>query len=220
MKNTTCNGVIQLLNRGAKFIDISMELNQKTVVWREDEPPKLINMASIEKEGCNFSWLSFSSHAGTHVDAPYYLFADKWSSEEIPLQRFIGECEVVDLSDLSCDVIAAHHLPAKFKSERVLLKTKNSLDPMEKYNPLHVCLSLEAAEHIIKQGVLTLGYDYQSFEREGKNKLHALFLKNSITLLDNLRLAAVCSGIYWLIALPLKVTGIDAAPLRAVLVSA
>ena len=89
---------------------------------------------------------------------------------------------------------------------------------MKAYNPRHVAMSVDAADYLIAKGVTTIGYDYQSFEREGKNVLHTILLAKSVTVIDNLRLGHVPPGNYTLICLPLKVTGIDAAPARAILV--
>jgi kynurenine formamidase len=38
---------------------------------------------------------------------------------------------------------------------------------MEKYNPLHVALSNEAAKYLRDLDIALIGYDYQSFERNG-----------------------------------------------------
>ena len=83
-----------------KIIDISMELNEKTVVWVDDEQPKLIPIARIPNAPINFTWLDFGSHAGTHIDAPYYLFNDKWKSDEVPFEILMGKAQVIDLTEV------------------------------------------------------------------------------------------------------------------------
>lgn len=195
-----------------------MDLNEKTVVWTQDPQPKLKPICRIPQEGCNFTWLDFGAHAGTHVDAPFYLFSDKWTADQIPFERLIGKCQVVDLTEVE-DMIEVKHLEKhKLTQKMVLLKTKNSFDSMKKYNPKHVAMTPEAAEYLIKKGITTVGYDYQSFERDGENVLHRIFLEKSITLIDNLRLKNTKGKEYYLICLPVKVTGIDGAPSRAILI--
>jgi len=201
-----------------KIIDISMDLNEKTVVWLQDSPPKLKPICRIPKEGCNFTWLDFGAHAGTHIDAPFYLFSEKWTADQIPFERLIGKCQVLDLTEVE-DMIEVEHLKEKLLTQKIiLLKTKNSFDPMKKYNPKHVAMTPEAAEYLIGKGITTVGYDYQSFERNGENILHRIFLEKSITLIDNLRLKDAKDKEYYLICLPVKVTGIDGAPSRAILI--
>jgi arylformamidase len=201
-----------------KVIDISMDLNEKTVVWTADPQPKLIPICRQPEADCNFTWLDFGAHAGTHVDAPYYLYKDKWTCDQIPFNRLMGECQVLDMTEIA-DMIDASDLKAKqINKNIVLIKTKNSYDAMHAYNPKHVAITVAAAEYLVQMGVTTLGYDYQSFEREGKNAVHDVFLSRSITLVDNLRLRDAEAKTYLFICLPVKLTGIDGAPARAILI--
>lgn len=194
-----------------------MDLNEKTVVWREDPQPELRPVARLPKDACNFTWLSFSTHAGTHVDAPFYLFSDKWTADAIPFERLIGCCQVIDVSDVTDTITAADLKKHPLKEKMVLLKTRNSFDQLLGYNRNHVAMDVGAAEYLIAQGITTLGYDYQSFERDGANVLHRMFLERSITLIDNLRLKDAEEKTYQLTCLPLKLTGVDGAPARAIL---
>jgi len=200
-----------------KIIDISMELNEKTVVWIEDRQPELKPIARIPEAPVNFTWLSFGAHAGTHIDAPWYLFNDKWKSDEVPLEVLMGDCQVLDLTGVKDTITVEDLKKHPITSKRILLKTQNSFDEMIKYNPHHVDLSVEAAKYLKDFGIILIGYDYQSFERGGGNKIHEVFMAENIVCLDNLRLKAAEEKTYKLICLPIKVTGIDAAPARAIL---
>lgn len=201
-----------------KIIDISMELNEKTIVWVDDDQPKLIPVARKPEAPINFTWLDFGSHAGTHIDAPFYLFNEKWKSDEVPFEILMGDCQVIDLCDVD-DFITVDDLKKHdITSSRILLKTKNSYDPMEKYNPNHIALSIEAAEYLRDLNIKLIGYDYQSFERNGEVNIHRIFMNENIICLDNLRLKDTEEKTYDLICLPIKVTGIDAAPSRAILI--
>lgn len=201
-----------------KIIDISMELNEKTIVWVDDDQPKLIPVARKPEAPINFTWLDFGSHAGTHIDAPFYLFNEKWKSDEVPFDVLMGDCQVIDLTDVD-DYITVEDLKKHdIKSTRIMLKTKNSYDPMEKYNPNHVAIDIDAAKYLRDLGIKLIGYDYQSFERNGEVNIHRIFMEENIICLDNLRLKDTEEKEYELICLPVKVTGIDAAPSRAILI--
>lgn len=201
-----------------KIVDISMELNEKTIVWIDDDQPKLIPVARKPEAPINFTWLDFGSHAGTHIDAPFYLFNEKWKSDEVPFDVLMGDCQVIDLTDVD-DYITVEDLKKhNIKSTRIMLKTKNSYDPMEKYNPNHVALNEDAAKYLKDLGIKLIGYDYQSFERNGEVNIHRIFMEQNIICLDNLRLKDTEEKEYDLICLPVKVTGIDAAPSRAILI--
>lgn len=200
-----------------KYLDISMELNESTVVWKDDPAPKLMPICRMPEHPCNFTWLDFSAHAGTHVDAPYYLFSNQWTSDQIPLERLIGRVQVLDLSAVE-NTIKIEDLRAQtFVAEKILLKTRNSFDASTVYNPAHVNLDPEAANYLVQKGVTTLGYDYQTFEKGNSTEIHRILLSRNITLIDNLKLGHVPQGIYFLLCLPIKLTGIDAAPARAIL---
>ena len=201
-----------------KIIDISMELNEKTIVWVDDDQPKLIPVARKPEAPINFTWLDFGSHAGTHIDAPFYLFNDKWKSDEVPFDILMGDCQVIDVCDVDDYIMVDDLKKHNITSTRILLKTKNSYDPMEKYNPNHVALSIEAAEYLRDLGIILIGYDYQSFERNGEVNIHKIFMEQNIICLDNLRLKETEEKTYDFICLPIKVTGIDAAPSRAILI--
>jgi arylformamidase len=200
-----------------KIIDISMELNEKTIVWVDDDQPKLIPVARKPEAPINFTWLDFGSHAGTHIDAPFYLFNEKWKSDEVPFEILMGDCQVIDLCDVDDYIMVEDLKKHNITSQRILLKTKNSYDPMEKYNPKHVALSVKAAQYLRDLGIKLIGYDYQSFERNGEVNIHKIFMEENIICLDNLRLKDTEEKNYDIICLPIKVTGIDAAPSRAIL---
>ncbi len=199
------------------YIDISMDLNEKTLVCPEDTPPKLIKILRQPKDPVNFTWLDFGSHAGTHIDAPFYLFKDKWTADQIPLERLIGLCQVLDLTSIEKIITADDLKNLAINRDKILLKTKNSFDPLKTFHNQQVILAVDAAEYLVEQGVTTLGYDYQTFEEHGSNVIHTIFLSNDVTVIDNLRLSQTAPGDYWLCCLPIKVTGIDAAPARAIL---
>ncbi|MFH1174584.1 MAG: cyclase family protein [archaeon] len=201
-----------------RIIDISMELNEKTIVWVDDAQPKLKPLARMPQAPCNFTWLEFGAHAGTHIDAPYYLFTDKWTSDQVPLDRLMGTCQVLDLTNVDEYITEKELSKQTISQSMLLLKTKNSYDPLEKYNPHHVALSPGGANYLISKGITVLGYDYQSFERAGSTDIHRLFMAKDIILIDNLRLREAEAKEYQFICLPIKVTGIDAAPARAILV--
>ncbi|MGV8086150.1 MAG: cyclase family protein [Candidatus Woesearchaeota archaeon] len=200
-----------------KIIDISMELNEKTIVWKDDAQPKLIPLARIPHALCNFTWLDFGAHAGTHIDAPFYLFNDKWTSDKVPFDRLIGRCQVLDLTNVDEFITEKDLRKLNITQQMILLKTKNSYDKMEKYNPYHVALSIDATQYLIDKGVKVIGYDYQSFERDGRIEIHRMFMSKDIVIIDNLRLLDAKAKEYQLICLPIRVTGIDAAPARAIL---
>ena len=80
-------------------------------------------------------------------------------------------------------------------------------------------LSPALAEHLAGAGTLLVGLDTPSVDPFDSKHLaahHALF-RNGVANLEGLVLDDVPPGLYELIALPLRLAGLDASPVRAVL---
>jgi arylformamidase len=74
------------------------------------------------------------------------------------------------------------------------------------------------AEWLVEHGLRLLGTDYLSAAPfDNGIKPHRLLLGAEVILLEGLDLRAIKPGTYELICLPLKLTGLDGAPARAVL---
>ena len=65
-----------------------------------------------------------------------------------------------------------------------------------------------------------LGTDGMTVEpEESDGRTHRMFMVDNVALLENLDLENVQSGDYFLMAAPMKISGAEAAPVRAFLVS-
>jgi arylformamidase len=112
-------------------------------------------------------------------------------------------------------------LPAEVNAPRLLLATGTYPDP-EDFNTDFASLSAELVEHLHGRGVILIGIDTPSVDPFDSADLpaHKAFLRCDMAILEGLALARVPEGRYELIALPLRLEGFDASPVRAVLRSA
>jgi arylformamidase len=80
-------------------------------------------------------------------------------------------------------------------------------------------LAPETVERLALSGTRLIGVDVPSVDPETSKSLpsHMVCRQHDIRIVENLVLADVKPGDYELIALPLKLWGLDAAPVRAVL---
>jgi arylformamidase len=80
-------------------------------------------------------------------------------------------------------------------------------------------LSVAAIEALIARGLKLLGVDAPSVdERESKTlPAHRALFAGGAYILENLDLRGAADGMYELLALPVKLAGLDAAPVRAAL---
>jgi arylformamidase len=101
---------------------------------------------------------------------------------------------------------------------RVLFATGTFPDP-ENWNRDFAALSVELVDFLHERGVITVGIDTPSVDLFESKDLpaHKAILRCNMSVLEGLVLKDVPKGIYELIALPLRLVGFDASPVRAVL---
>jgi arylformamidase len=109
-------------------------------------------------------------------------------------------------------------LPGPITAPRVLLATGTYPDP-EHFNTDFAALSPELVEALHGQGVRLIGIDTPSVDLFDSKDLpaHKTFLRCDMAILEGLVLRDVPPGVYELIAMPLRLMGFDASPVRAVL---
>jgi arylformamidase len=184
----------------ARLIDISPVVRPGGPTWPGDAPTRLLWTERIaDGARANVGALSCSTHAGAHVDAPKHVIEGAGDIGALPLDAFWGPARVVDPADLSA-------LPAGV--ERVLIRTGGAGH-----------LALDIARSLIERRVRLVGIDSLSVDVEGDPAMpvHVALSRAGIAILECLRLEDAPMGDYELVALPLKIEGADASPVRAVL---
>ncbi len=101
---------------------------------------------------------------------------------------------------------------------RLLLRTNQSIAGSE-FPEDWPTLSESCARTLLGRGLVLLGVDCPSVDsRESKSlPVHHMLFAGNACILENLDLRRISSGEYDLIAFPLKIMALDAAPVRAVL---
>jgi arylformamidase len=130
------------------------------------------------------------------MDAPFHFSPNGLTAEAIALDRCIGPCEVLPLASLPTA-----------RAERVLVKASGGAPTPEQIAALPAGLKLFGTD----------GPSVDPMDSKTLDAHHALWKRGAV-ILEGLVLDAVPDGAYELIALPLKLVGMDAAPVRAVLI--
>jgi arylformamidase len=204
-----------------RLLDVSVVVGPGTPEWPGDVPFSCGWTCTIAGGAAvNLSAMTLSPHVGTHADAPLHVRDGAEASETLPPEAFLGPCEVVDVTDctgaIDLDALAARGVPPGVA--RLLLRTGRTVadgafpDDWPWLEP--ACVARLAAG-----GLRLLGVDAPSVDaRESKTLAthHALFGAGAYNL-ENLDLRAVAPGRYELVAPPLRVAGLDGAPVRALL---
>ncbi len=203
------------------MIDISITLSASTPEWPGDTPFSCGWSATIaDGASVNVSAFTTSPHVGTHADAPLHVRDDAAGADRLPLEAFFGPVMVVNLVRHS-GVIERETLRAaglERTPARLLLRTDRSIAQGE-FPGDWPTLSPACAAKLAADGLLLLGVDCPSVDTRHSKELavhHALF-DGGAFILENLDLTNVPAGAYDLAAPPLKIAGLDAAPVRAIL---
>jgi arylformamidase len=167
----------------------------------------------------NVAEIAMSTHCGAHADAPLHYDPNGASIDQLDLGDFIGPARVIDARGenplCGFDDIAAALDGAP---PRLLFRLMERLDPMVWPTGFRA-LAPDAVERLALRGIRLIGVDVPSVDPETSKELpsHMVCRAHDLRIIENLVLADVAPGDYELIALPLKLAGLDAAPVRAVL---
>ena len=202
--------------------DISVTLQGGTPEWPGDTPWSCRWTWAIAKgASVNVSAITTSPHVGTHADAPLHV-KDGWpGSHELPLEPFIGPAVLVDVSDLDEEIRIddiRRRLAGASQVERLLLRTGRTI-AAGVFPESWPALTEDCARSLLGMGLRLLGVDAPSVDRRESTTLavHHMLFSGGAYNLENLDLRRVQPGAYELIAPPLRIMALDAAPVRALL---
>lgn len=191
-----------------KIIDISKDV-MSCEVFPGDPMPKLERVASIgDSSEYNLGKINMCLHNGTHMDAPLHFLPNGNDITEFDPEIFFGPCVVVEVAtEMITGAFVEEYFPRNAK--RILIKSHGKAVFHE-----------SAASELSHMGYVLVGTDGMTVEPEGSDgRTHRMFMVDNIALLENLDLENVEPGDYFLAAAPIKISGAEAAPVRALLVS-
>lgn len=205
-----------------QILDITYPLSDKLPIW-----PGSIGFSAkwhltMPMATNNLSSFTVDSHMGTHLDAPLHFVHNGKAIHELALEKLIGEVYVLEIRGVRS--ITYKHLeeagvPPKCK--RLLLKTDNQIywkNKVTSFQEDFCSIDKSGAEWVVEKGIDLIGIDYLSIQRFNDGpETHQILLKAEVVIVETLNLEAVSQGNYELICLPLKIVGLEGAPLRAIL---
>lgn len=210
------------ITKMTKLYDISQTLRSSLPVWPGDTSFEIQTTWKMD-ENCpvQVSRLTLSTHSGTHADAPSHYNDKGASMEEVALSPYLGECLVlhasegmnaVSFNDLSLSIEPPETLPP-----RLLIKTFERF-PHSNW-PEFRGIDPELIHELAGKGIQLIGTDAPSIDPESSKTMdaHKAVQNAGMAILEGLVLEDVPEGRYELIALPLKIQGADASPVRAIL---
>lgn len=176
-------------------------------------------MHTDQGDHLSLSKIDTTVHLGAHTDAPIHYAARSESIETRSLDYYLGKAQVIELAIEPGQRIRISDLKNKsILAPRILFKTKSFPNPYL-WNDDFNSLSGEVVQYLHEQKVILVGIDTPSIDPATDKTLesHLMVHRHDMAILEGIVLDNVSEGIYELIALPLKIEGADASPVRAIL---
>lgn len=223
-----------------KIIDISLELDDSKFKMRTPPGFKRDMQFQIEvlkehdaPEGAGqvVRGVHMRLHAGSHIDAPEHNVKGGKQVQDLPLETFAGDAVIADLRHaVPGKAITAEDLGKAVgkivkRGDRLLLRTDVNKEYMiNNWQERSPYLTSSATRWCIDKGVVVVGYDfYHGNDEPGAPRVfHSsrTFSEHGIVTMPYLNnLDRITGRRVTLVALPLKITGAEASPVRAVVLS-
>ena len=204
--------------------DLTPPITSATKVWPGDTPLSREMVCEIEKGATvTLSAIRATVHLGAHADGPNHYTPSGQGIGERPLHYYLGRCHVVQAPGtrgrrVGIDDIGGTTGIGRLTAKRVLIRTDSFPDPTD-WNTDFAGLEPSLVDALHEKGVVTIGVDTPSVDTQDSKDLpaHNAFRRHDMAILEGLTLKDVPLGLYELIALPLRLIGFDASPVRAVL---
>jgi arylformamidase len=205
--------------RSTRLWDISPAIGPGAPVFPGDTPLAMRWTWRIGP-GCpvNVSELTLSPHTGSHTDAPLHYDDDGRAIADVALDVYLGPCRVVHAIGVG-PLVEPPHVAAALQGTppRVLVRTYRRAPAG--WDPRFTAFAPATIDLLHARGVRLVGIDTPSLDPEQSKTLdaHGRVRTHGMAILEGIVLDEVDAGDYELIALPLKLAGCDASPVRAVL---
>lgn len=202
------------------IIDISQTLRPGMPVWPGDTLYTDDRTWAMGPQcPVNVSKITLSTHTGTHADAPLHYDAAGVDSAGSDLSAYCGLCRVIDARG-SGPLVTLKRVAGALDGAppRILFRTFDAF-PHDHWRDDWSAVDPALVHTLSARGVRLIGIDGPSLDPQNSKTMdaHLAVAAGGLAILEGLVLDHVAPGDYELIALPLKLSGLDASPVRAVL---
>lgn len=202
--------------------DITRTITPDTAVWPGDAQMRYTHALRLaEGASVNLTTLTLSPHTGTHADATYHYADDGQHPAAMPLDAYIGRAHVVTVNKAAGPLSPSDFptLAALPTVERLLVHSAVSDTPDDTFAEAFPYLTIDLIAWLAAKGTRLVGLDSPSVDAFDSKTLpcHHALREYGMVNLELVQLRGVPDGVYDLVALPLKLGGVCASPVRAVL---
>lgn len=199
--------------------DISPLVTGDYPLWPQSEPLRRNVGCDINLgDAVTSSSMSATVHLGAHADAPSHYAKEGRTIDERSLHYYLGLCQVIRPKVKRGEPITKKTVAEEILAPRILFAT-STFDHTQPFSEDFAAFDPEFFEYLGQIKVITVGIDGPSIDlyKAETFPCHHLAYRYDMAILENLDLGNVPAGLYELIALPLKIKGFDASPVRAIL---
>ena len=212
---------------GLEIVDLSVVLSEAMpkfpAEWFPEFAVEEVHPPSAGQSR-RFTRLQLFAHGGTHVESSDHVMPHGATIDTVPLHGFAGFPAIVDLrevpeaTEVPLDLVR-DRLPPSEPGGVVLLMTsyddrKWGQDDFWDRSPW---LSVEAAEYIASKKPALIGLDFQTEKPLTTDfMVHRALMAQGAVLCEYLFNLERMDGETLFLALPIKIAGVEAAPVRAV----
>ena len=171
--------------------------------------------------------VTFADHASTHIDATVHFDPNGETVEKLPLEHCYGEALVLDFThkrhgetvtaDDGQQAAASKGLSIR-AGDIVLFRTgADRLWGTDQYAEYAVTIGVDAVRWMAGQGVKVIGIDAVTIDADVTRPAHLLVKEFEYYHIENMtNLDKLPKGRFKFAALPLKLVGASASPVRAI----
>lgn len=208
-----------------RLLDLSLPIGEHAPPYPGDPAPELQPWATLESDGYRVTRLTLGSHQGTHLDAPSHFLKGGGSIDSVRLEACAGPALCVHLTAKGPrEAIAVADLEpfATALTPGVRLVLHTGWDHRWRtpgYFTDGPYLTESLATWLAAHRLALLGLDLPTPHPrpDADRRIHRRLLGAGTVLLEGLtHLECVPSGAFWICALPLRLSGVDASPVRAI----
>jgi kynurenine formamidase len=194
-------------------------------VFPGGEKASVRECACVEADGYHETRLSFTSHTGTHVDAPAHVFPDGLTLDRMDPSLFFGTAAVIDCTDIGPGgVIPLSAIDRQSGATRgadfLLFYTGREKDwGTDGFCETMPVISREVAEYVALHAARGVGVDVMSVDPLDSNDMpnHKIMLAKGRLIIENLKnLALLGPGVCKLYVFPFKYLDSDGGPARVI----
>ena len=208
-------------------IDLTLTISKSIPNFPGSPKPHFIPWTSIKEDGYNLELLFFSSHTGTHLDAPYHFDKNGVKMHQISVNRFFGKAILIKIVKKKNQTITKNDIISFEKKNGKILENSSVVFftdwqkniKKDFYFSNNPGLSKSASYYLSSKKINLVGIDSPSIDlgTDQSFSAHKILSKNNILIVENLsNLNKIKTKIFDFVILPLKIKDATGSPVRAI----